>query len=83
MLGLVQVILMADLEGVTNPKPLLTVMLDDPSYLEALNRSKIDGGFTSQSATINAILRGIALQYGLIDSRATDAPRKVPIADLN
>lgn len=83
-LGLVQVILMADLQGIKNPTPLLAVVLDDPVYLEALKRMKADGGFTSQAATVNAIFRRIAQQYGLIDSVPTNSgAKRVPIGILN
>lgn len=80
--GLIQVILFAALNNESNPHPMLTAVLDDPSYLVALKRYQTDHGFTSQNATINAILRRFAQHYGIIDDRPTKR-KKVAISSLN
>lgn len=66
--GLIQVILMGDVNQPTNPNPMIAVVLDDPLYLKALKLFQKDAGFTSQEAAINGLLRKIAEKYGLIAS---------------
>lgn len=50
-----------------NPHPLLTVKLDDPAYMMALDMLKLDRGLSSRSKLINSIARELAIRYGLID----------------
>ena len=79
-LTLVQMILLADLQMEGNPRPLVAAVLESPLYLEALKRYQHDAGFTSQEATINGILRAIAVRYGLVDEQdAASAPRIVKL----
>jgi hypothetical protein len=67
-LGLAHVIATADVNRAgSNKRPLLAVVLDAPEYMLALKKLQSDMGFKSQAATINAILRGIAQRYGLLD----------------
>ena len=68
-MGLVQVILMAELQGASNPHPLLAVSLDCPEYLTALKRFQHDHGYSSQAKAVNAILRTIALRYALVGGK--------------
>jgi len=64
--GLIQVILMGDLNQPINQNPLITAVLDDSRYLTALKLFQRDGGFSSQEAAINGLLRKIAEKYGLV-----------------
>jgi hypothetical protein len=68
LLGLAQVILIAELEGNANPNPLIMVSLDSPLYLKALKLYQTDNGFSSQEKTINAMLRAIAIKYNLLQN---------------
>lgn len=49
-----------------NPNPMLAVRLRDPKYLVALHKFKIESGFTSIDAAVNAMLHVMAKKYGLL-----------------
>ena len=74
--ALVQFILLAHLQSDKNPRPLVSAVLDDPAYLDALKRFQFDSGFTSQAAAINGMLRAIAVRYGLIDDTVKETSNK-------
>lgn len=54
------------LEDRRNPRPLLSVTLDCPEYLVALNMLQKDRGFSSRDRLVNSLLRKIAESYGLV-----------------
>ena len=64
---LVQMILLASLDDATNPRPLISAVLDSPRYLDALKRYQSDIGASSQEVAINVIFRSLAVRYGLVD----------------
>lgn len=75
LLGLVQVIALAELEGKENPRPLLMINLDSPLYMKALKLYQKDRGFKSQAETVNAIIRAIAIRYNLLENNAVPNKR--------
>ena len=80
--GLIQAILMSDLNQPLNKNPLIAAVLDDPCYLTALKLFQRDAGFTSQEAAINGMLRKIAEKYGLV-SEERQSKDLVPLRSLN
>jgi len=81
--GLIQIILLAKLAQPNNPNPLVSVVLESPSYLDALKRYQADCGFSSQAAAINGMLRTLAIRYGLLDEKAVASVREVvKLSDL-
>jgi len=77
------VIVEARFEETKNPRPLLAVKLDQPEYLAALNMLQRDRGFSSRDKLVNAILRRIAIQYGLVaDDASTKKPEIRSIKDV-
>lgn len=79
-LGLVQVILLADAGG-ENPRPLLAVVLDGPHLLHALKRFQAEGGFASQEAAVNGLLRTLAARHDAARDNERGS-RRVGIADV-
>ncbi len=82
---LVQVILLAALQRPGNPHPLVSAVLDDPRYLDALKRFRTDSGFTSLNAAVNGMLRVLAERYGLLGETERDAqePTRVRIGEFS
>ena len=64
-----------------NPHPIVGARLDSPTYLDALKRFQIDNGYTSQEAALNALLRALAVRYGLEDEAQTGSNR-VKLSDF-
>jgi hypothetical protein len=79
---LVQSILAALLYGTPDSNVMLSVLLDDPLYLRALDKFKLDRGFSSREKAINAILKTLAEGYGLIENKQLKPSKTTTLAQF-